>query len=203
MSRSASVDTLVDDDDALVFPLIGRTPFSLRSSVNDSIGILSNSPDSSDSPASLRRTRSTAALGASQHPSRDGSVAYYRRFARFPSQDKPFTWMPSGKFTSESGKQKIIEYIRRYWIDRTTTRFTVEHICAVPLPGITRHKYAVRFHAGRYSSMIYFSIDVSTVYIKNPVTVTFTFPDSKRTHRLDTPRTHFDEFLRKLYPYGK
>ncbi|KAK6018392.1 hypothetical protein OSTOST_16026 [Ostertagia ostertagi] len=84
--------------------------------------------------------------------------------------------MMSGKFTTESGKQKIIEYIR---------------------------KYAVTFHAGRYSSTIYFSVDVSTVYIKRPVDVTFTLPDSKRAHKLDTPRTHFEEFLRTIYPYGR
>lgn len=182
--------------------------------VGDStVELIPDSTDSSDSSFLGEHSPHTAALMAPpysmmvRNPSLFGTptIAYYRRFSRHSSRGdgSPIQWATSGHFTSELGRQKIVEYINKKWTRRAKTNFVVEHICAVPLPGITRHKYSATFRSGRYSSTIYFSIDVSTVYIRRPVKVTFTFPDGKRAHRVDTPRAHFDNFLRTLYPYGR
>lgn len=211
-SSSSCSDRILDR--ARVFVLRQRSPFSGLSLVGDStVELIPDSTDSSDSSFLGEHSPHTAALMAPpysmmvRNPSLFGTptIAYYRRFSRHSSRGdgSPIQWATSGHFTSELGRQKIVEYINKKWTRRAKTSFVVEHICAVPLPGITRHKYSATFRSGRYSSTIYFSIDVSTVYIRRPVKVTFTFPDGKRAHRVDTPRAHFDNFLRTLYPYGR
>ncbi|KAK6010226.1 hypothetical protein OSTOST_24760, partial [Ostertagia ostertagi] len=88
MSRSYSIGTLLDDEEGapngLMFPSLKYTAPSRRCSVDDSIAFLPDSPESSDSQASLRRTQSTAALGSTYSLTAErplwfgpSSVAYY------------------------------------------------------------------------------------------------------------------------------
>ncbi|WKX92214.1 hypothetical protein Q1695_010330 [Nippostrongylus brasiliensis] len=204
-SRSSSANYCSEKDRSLLF----RTrPTSFSEHGDRALAFLPDSPRSSSSSLAVDDPRPRHQRRSSTKRWVYNSVAYYRRFCRTSTTSEiqygqNVQWMTSAHFTSELGRQKIVEYIEKTWTTRSRTNFIVEHIGAVTLPGIVRHKYAVLFRAGRFSAVVYFSIDVSTVYIRRPVTVTFTLPDGRPAHRLDTPRTHFDDFLRALYPYGK
>ncbi|ETN83882.1 hypothetical protein NECAME_01675 [Necator americanus] len=111
--------------------------------------------------------------------------------------------MTSGQFTTQGGKKKIIEFIRKNWTDDPRTKFFVDHIGTISLPGIARHKYASTWRTAFTSRVIYFSLDVSTMHLRRPIVVTLRFQMEKRHHRPNTSQKHFENFMRSLYPYGK
>ncbi|EYC25634.1 hypothetical protein Y032_0011g1309 [Ancylostoma ceylanicum] len=192
-SRSSSMGTCAEERGLVFLPRQTRTPDSLRSFACESIECFSEDSESTVS-LNIDQPRMTFLP----------AVPYYRRFSRSSSRaDHGFVWMTSGQFTTQAGKRKIIEYIHKHWTLDAPTKFLVNHICAIPLPGIVRHKYATIWQTAFTSRIIYFSLDVSTVYIRRPISVTFTFPNGRRQHRPNTSRRHFENFMRGLYPYGQ
>ncbi|CAJ0594020.1 unnamed protein product [Cylicocyclus nassatus] len=111
----------------------------------------------------------------------------------------PQIWMTSGLFTVTRGKQKISEFVAKYWAVYTSNvKFFVDHVRTLKHPDVTRHTYATTWKTGSTSRVIYFTVDVSTIIPRKPIQVVCSFPNGEK-HRPGTSERSFKSFLNGLY----